>query len=72
MTKIIFDFDMVNKKEVVDGLTLACIKYNYPDFVTEFGHEKADSSMSRMFGTAWEKSKEQIWQWFDEVEYGIK
>jgi hypothetical protein len=72
MTKIIFDFDMVNKKEVVDELTLACIKYNYPDFVAEFGHEKADSSMSRMFGTAWEKSKEQIWQWFDEVEYGIK
>ena len=39
---------------------------NYPEFVAKYGAaDEADKAMARLFGTAWDKSKEQVWQWFD-------
>tara|TARA_B110000285_G_C14539228_1_gene344263 strand:- start:77 stop:304 length:228 start_codon:yes stop_codon:yes gene_type:complete len=66
MTKVIFDFDMFESKEAVDQLTLSCMTHNYPEFVDKYGAtNEADKAMARLFGTAWEESKEKVWQWFD-------
>ena len=65
MTRVIFDFDMFEDKSVADDLTLATIKYNYPEFVERYATNEADKAMARLFGTAWEESKEKVWQWFD-------
>jgi hypothetical protein len=69
MANAIFNFDMFEKKEgvavVVDELSLSCMKYNYPDFVSEYGHEEADRRMKMLFMSAWDRNKEKIWQWFD-------
>lgn len=66
MTRVIFDFDMFEDKSVADDLTLSAIKHNYPEFVEKYGAaDEADKAMARLFGTAWDKSKEQVWQWFD-------
>jgi|TARA_R110000803_G_scaffold24827_3_gene59634 hypothetical protein len=69
MGKVIFDFDMFEKKEsanvVFDELTVSCMKYNYPEFVGEYGHEEADRRMGNLFMSAWDRNKEKIWQWFD-------
>lgn len=65
MTKVIFDFDMFESKEATDMLTLSCIKHNYEEFVTEYGHDEANVRLARLFGTAWENCKERVWQWYD-------
>lgn len=50
---------------VVNDLVLTSIKHNYPEFVAEYGNKDADIKMASIFGEAWEKNKEVVWQWFD-------
>lgn len=50
---------------LVNSLIVKSMEYNYVEFVKEFGFEKADEGMARIFGQSWEKHKEQIWQWYD-------
>jgi hypothetical protein len=65
MTRVIFDFDMFEDKSVADDLTLAAIKYNYPEFVERYGFDEANFRVERMFGAVWDRNKEKVWQWFD-------
>jgi len=51
---------------VINNLVLTSIKHNYPEFVAEYGNVDADIKMASIFGAAWEKNKEVVWQWFGE------
>lgn len=57
--------DNIIRENLVDSLIVKSMEYNYVEFVDLYGFEKADQSMARIFGDAWEANKEQIWQWYD-------
>lgn len=56
---------MAFNPDILDTLTVDCMKHNYPLFIEHFGYEEADDHMANCFGAAWGKHCEYIWQWFD-------
>lgn len=53
------------ENEIINSLTLSCIKHNYREFVVEFGFRDADRRMEMLFGNTWNDCKQLIWQWHD-------
>ena len=58
-----------NPAELSSSLTLINMKYNYPDFVKEHGHDEADVRMERLYGQHWITHREHLWFWFDNDFY---
>lgn len=52
--------------DILDTLTVANMKHNYPQFVDYYGYDRADERMEACYGDAWVKHRENIWQWFDQ------
>jgi len=55
--------------KIVDSLTVINMKYNYPDFVLEYGHTTANEKMANLYGASWTAHKEEVWFWFDNEFY---
>ena len=58
-------FDLGAARKVIDDITITSMKANYPQFVKQYGNSIADQKMQSMFLDAWDKNKEEIWQWYD-------
>jgi len=58
-------FDLGAARKVIDDITITSMKANYPQFVKQYGNSVADQKMQSMFLDAWDKNKEEIWQWYD-------
>ena len=66
-------FDLGAARKVIDDITITSMKANYPQFVKQYGNSIADQKMQSMFLDAWDKNKEEIWQWYDfEIDKIIK
>ena len=58
-------FDLRPARKLLDDITITSMKANYPQFVKQYGTKVADQKMQSMFLDAWDKNKEEIWQWYD-------
>lgn len=70
MNKIISLSEAIARPEsLISNLTVRSMKYNYPDFVKEYGHDRANEAMERVYGNQWHDNKEEVWFWFDNEFY---
>ena len=66
-------YDLGAARKLIDDMTMTNMKANYPQFVKQYGYGGANQRMEGMFLDAWEKNKEEIWQWYDfEIDKIIK
>ena len=68
MTKV-FDIEEADDATVLGSLMLNAMKHNWREFRRAHRFfDEADRAMTNLFGEAWHKNKEQIWQQIDEED----
>lgn len=56
----------VKSIDLVDSLTLSCIRHNFVEFVEAYGYTLAVIKIAELFGSQWDKCALEVMQWYDQ------